>query len=92
MEHREIVGDAAGLVNPITGGGIALALRSGEIAGRVAAEAARGPARRAGGACARTHAASAGRPTTAGSPSWPAGDAASIAAAQWNSRLSTRGR
>ncbi len=36
-----VVGDAAGLVNPITGGGIALALRSGEIAGRVAAEAVR---------------------------------------------------
>jgi flavin-dependent dehydrogenase len=34
-----VVGDAAGLVNPMTGGGIAFALASGEIAGRVAAEA-----------------------------------------------------
>lgn len=33
------VGDAGGLVNPMTGGGIAFALASGEIAGRVAAEA-----------------------------------------------------
>ncbi len=36
-----VVGDAAGLVNPITGGGIAFALTSGEMAGRVAAEAVR---------------------------------------------------
>ena len=36
-----VVGDAAGLVNPMTGGGIAFALRSGEIAGRVAAQAVR---------------------------------------------------
>ncbi len=36
-----VVGDAAGLVNPMTGGGIAFALASGEIAGRVAAEAMR---------------------------------------------------
>ena len=36
-----VVGDAAGLVNPMTGGGIAFALASGEIAGRVAAEAIR---------------------------------------------------
>lgn len=35
------VGDAAGLVNPITGGGIAFALLSGEIAGRTAADAVR---------------------------------------------------
>jgi len=34
-----VVGDAAGLVNPITGGGIAFALHSGDIAGRVAAAA-----------------------------------------------------
>jgi len=34
-----VVGDAAGLVNPVTGGGISFALRSGEIAGRVAAAA-----------------------------------------------------
>lgn len=34
-----VVGDAAGLVNPVTGGGIAFALLSGEIAGRVAATA-----------------------------------------------------
>jgi len=33
-----VVGDAAGLVNPMTGGGIVFALASGEIAGRVAAE------------------------------------------------------
>jgi digeranylgeranylglycerophospholipid reductase len=36
-----VVGDAAGLANPMTGGGIAFALVSGEIAGRVAAEAIR---------------------------------------------------
>jgi digeranylgeranylglycerophospholipid reductase len=36
-----VVGDAAGLVNPLTGGGIVMALRSGDIAGRVAAEAVR---------------------------------------------------
>jgi len=34
-----VVGDAGGLVNPLTGGGIAFALVSGAIAGRVAAEA-----------------------------------------------------
>ena len=34
-----VVGDAGGLVNPLTGGGIAFALLSGEIAGRVAAAA-----------------------------------------------------
>ena len=34
-----VVGDAAGLVNPVTGGGIAYALLSGELAGRTAAEA-----------------------------------------------------
>jgi geranylgeranyl reductase family protein len=34
-----VVGDAGGLVNPMTGGGIAFAIVSGEIAGRVAAEA-----------------------------------------------------
>jgi digeranylgeranylglycerophospholipid reductase len=34
-----VAGDAAGLVNPMTGGGIAFALASGEIAGRVAADA-----------------------------------------------------
>jgi digeranylgeranylglycerophospholipid reductase len=34
-----VVGDAGGLVNPLTGGGIAFAIASGEIAGRVAAEA-----------------------------------------------------
>jgi len=32
------VGDAAGLVNPMTGGGIAFALLSGQLAGQVAAE------------------------------------------------------
>ncbi|MFC1867049.1 NAD(P)/FAD-dependent oxidoreductase [Thermodesulfobacteriota bacterium] len=32
-----VVGDAAGLVNPVTGGGIAHALLSGEVAGRTAA-------------------------------------------------------
>ncbi len=36
-----VLGDAAGLVNPMTGGGIAFALASGEIAGRVAAKAIR---------------------------------------------------
>ena len=35
------VGDAGGLVNPLTGGGIACALASGEIAGRIAADAIR---------------------------------------------------
>ncbi len=34
-----VVGDAGGLVNPMTGGGIAFAIVSGEIAGRVAAQA-----------------------------------------------------
>ena len=34
-----VVGDAAGLVNPVTGGGIAFALLSGDIAGRAAAAA-----------------------------------------------------
>jgi len=48
-----VVGDAAGLVNPMTGGGIAFALVSGEIAGRVAAEAVR--ARRADGAFLRRY-------------------------------------
>ena len=32
-----VVGDAAGLVNPLTGGGIVHALKSGQIAGRIAA-------------------------------------------------------
>ncbi len=36
-----VAGDAAGLVNPMTGGGIAFSLASGHIAGRIAAEAAR---------------------------------------------------
>ncbi len=34
-----VVGDAAGLANPLTGGGVGAALVSGEIAGRVAAAA-----------------------------------------------------
>jgi hypothetical protein len=34
-----VVGEAAGLVNPLTGEGIALALESGELAARVASEA-----------------------------------------------------
>jgi digeranylgeranylglycerophospholipid reductase len=34
-----VVGDAGGLVNPFTGGGLAFAILSGEIAGRVAARA-----------------------------------------------------
>lgn len=38
-EGAMALGDAAGLVNPMTGGGIAFALASGEIAGRVAARA-----------------------------------------------------
>jgi len=36
-----VVGDAAGLVNPMTGGGIAFALLSGQLAGQVAAESLR---------------------------------------------------
>ncbi len=36
-----VVGDAAGLVNPLTGGGLIHALKSGEIAGKVAALAHR---------------------------------------------------
>ena len=36
-----LVGDAAGLVDPFTGGGIDLAVRSGRIAGEACAEAFR---------------------------------------------------
>ena len=36
-----VVGDAAGLVNPLTGGGIVFSVLSGQIAGRVAAAAAK---------------------------------------------------
>jgi flavin-dependent dehydrogenase len=36
-----LAGDAAGLVNPLTGEGIDLAIESGELAGEVAAEALR---------------------------------------------------
>ena len=39
-----VAGDAAGLVNPITAGGIAPAFRSGRLAGRLAAEVLRGEA------------------------------------------------
>lgn len=38
-ERSLVIGDAAGLVNPLTGGGLIHALKSGEIAGRVAVEA-----------------------------------------------------
>jgi digeranylgeranylglycerophospholipid reductase len=40
-DRAMVLGDAAGLVNPMTGSGIAHALTSGDIAGRVAAEAIR---------------------------------------------------
>jgi len=36
-----LVGDAARQVDPLTGGGIIMAMRAGRLAGRVAAEAAR---------------------------------------------------
>ncbi|HNS50069.1 MAG TPA: geranylgeranyl reductase family protein [Anaerolineae bacterium] len=57
-----LAGDAAGLAHPITGGGIAPAVLSGQMAGRAAARAAQGEGEEALERCAREWADAMGGP------------------------------